>query len=110
MNIKSYSWTIIVSFFVLTIIFVLVLLWFSQYEVIEGKIVNAGYTVTASETFVSENGLHGTVELPEDYYLIIEINGQVSSYNVSFETYINALQGQTIVKLLCNPFSCSVIE
>lgn len=110
MNIKSYSWTIIVSFFVLTIIFVLALLWFSQYEVIEGKIVNAGYTVTASETFVSENGLHGTVELPEDYYLIIEINGQVSSYNVSFETYINALQGQTIVKLLCNPFSCSVIE
>lgn len=110
MNVKNYSWIISFSFFVLAIIFMLALLWFSQYEVVEGKIVNAGYTVSASETFVSDNGLHGTVELPENYYLMIEINGEISSYNVKFETYINALQGQTAVKLLCNPFSCHVIE
>lgn len=110
MNSKNSSWIVGVSIVVLAMVIVFVLLWFAQYEVVEGRIVDAGYTVSASETFVSDNGVHGTVEQPEEYYLKIEVNGQVSNYKVDFETYLNALSGQTTVKLLCNPFSCNVIN
>jgi hypothetical protein len=110
MNAKRFSWVVGVSTFVFVMFFAFVLLWFAQYELVEGRIVDAGYTVSASETFVSDNGAHGTVVLPGEYYLTIEINGQVSNYTVDFETYLNALSGQTTVKLLCNPFSCNVIN
>ena len=109
---KLRDWTAIlgfsVLFFALTCFAMVFLI--AQQKIVEGKVVDLGYTVEYSETFVTENGVNGFVELPKDHFLMIEVNGKISSYKVSMDTYLRALSGQTVFKMLCNPFSCSVIE
>ena len=83
---------------------------FTKQEVVDGKLVDLRYTVEYSETFTNKNGVSGVVELPKDHFLMIEVKGKVASYKVGIDTYLRALSGQTIFKMLCNPFSCSVIE
>ena len=109
---KLRDWTAILGFSVLffALACAAIMLLFSKQKIVEGKVVDLGYTVEYSETFVTENGVSGVVELPKDHFLMIEVNGKISSYQVTMDTYLRALSGQTVFKMLCNPFFCSVIE
>lgn len=97
-----------VLFFVMACAVVIFLLF--QQEVVDGIVVDLSYTVESSATFVNESGLSGVVELSKDHFLMIEVNGRVSTYKVSMDTYLRALSGQRVFKMLCNPFSCLLME
>src|SRR5689334_13239642 len=98
------GWT---AFFFLILVAVAAL-FLAKTEFVDGKVIDAGY-VSASETvstFKEYNGPHGTATAIESFYLVIEVNGNTSSYPVEYGTFVKAMTGQAVFKMWCTPFSC----
>lgn len=84
---------------------------FAPYHYVEGRII--GHTYTAGDVSQGMGVSNGQPVNPinatqEKYTLIIDVNGAVSSYDVSPETYAKAVQGQSVIRMKCNRTLCAV--
>jgi len=89
MDLKKSSNIVFVSIFILCVTCGGVAFLFAQQEIVEGKLVDSGYTVKSSATFV-DGDASGTVGQLDYFFLVIEVNGETSSYRVKPETFLKA--------------------
>jgi len=86
---------------------------FTGYHVVDGRVIATNYNAGSVSIGVGQvNGQPASVTSvsPEEYILIIDVNGKVDSYSVKAETYAKALGGQVIFQMNCNTSLCGVIE
>lgn len=84
---------------------------FAPYHYVEGRIIGHAYTAgDVSQGMGVSNGqpVNPINATQEKYTLIIDVNGAVSSYDVSPETYAKAVQGQSVIRMKCNRTLCAV--
>jgi hypothetical protein len=112
MNSKNMAGVVGGAAVLVLMIALLVSFLFTTTEFVEGNVVDAGY-VTEFETvstFKEIHGPDGEASAVKSFYLAIEVEGKASSYTVAYETYIKAMTGQTVFKMWCTPFSCTLLE
>ncbi len=106
-------------FFVLIILTACVVavgnIFLNDYRHVDGHVVGHAYTAgqmaTGSGVNVADSSpVQVTTYQAEKYTLMIEINGGVSSYDVSADLYARVLAGQTVVSMSCNDMLCAVSE
>jgi len=81
---------------------------------VEGRVVGHAFTdgQVSSGSVVNGQPSQVIVSSPDKYTLMVEVNGSVSSYEVSANLYGRVLAGQTTVKMRCNNMLvlCGVVE
>lgn len=84
------------------------------YEEVEGRVIGHAYTAgqNGSGYGLDANGrpLHVSTFSTDKYTLMVEVDGAVSSYDVSADLYSKVIAGQTTVTLRCNQVLCAVVE
>jgi len=104
--------------FLLSAVLLLIVVFFANYlftgyHFENGQVIGMSYTASGVGFGVGQvNGQPANVTTftPEQYILIIDVNGNVNSYSVTPETYAKALSGQVTFQMKCNAFLCSVVE
>jgi hypothetical protein len=103
-----FGWTAVLFL----IFFAVAALFLTQTDFVDGKVIDAGYVAKdgSVSSFKEDNGLHGTTTAIENFYLVIEVDGNTSSYPVEYGTFVKAMTGQAVFKMWCTPFSCTLME